>query len=75
MMQQRIFYKNESEKDFSCIICLKDYENLDTLLMTPCGHEYHYECIKDWFRKKNKCPICKFSIIKKNLKLVVNAGT
>ena len=24
----------------------------------PCAHFFHKTCIKDWFKKKNTCPIC-----------------
>lgn len=39
-----------------CPICLENVsfgENLD------CGHKYHPNCIKTWFEKGNKCPLCR----------------
>ena len=61
-------------KDFEipCAICMKDYEENDRILITPCEHNYHFECISDWFRKHNQCPICKFRIVKENLCLKPN---
>jgi hypothetical protein len=48
----------------TCIICMKDYEVKDKVLTTPCSHSYHNECINGWFKKCNKCPVCKFKIEK-----------
>lgn len=46
---------------------MKEYEVKDKVLTTPCSHTYHNECINGWFKKNNKCPICKFKIVKENL--------
>ena len=54
-------------KDKTCAICMKDYEIKDKLLSTPCNHDYHLTCIRDWFRVKDTCPICKFKIVKENI--------
>ena len=24
-----------------------------------CGHDFHSQCIKEWLKQKNICPICK----------------
>lgn len=31
-------------------------EDMGTL---ECGHEFHSQCIKEWLKQKNLCPICK----------------
>lgn len=56
-------------EDKTCAICMKEYEKHDKLLTTPCNHNYHYDCIRGWFRKNNTCPICKFKVIKANVVL------
>ncbi|VFQ62327.1 unnamed protein product [Cuscuta campestris] len=42
-----------------CSICQEEYSGGDTLGTLDCGHEYHAECIKQWLKQKNLCPICK----------------
>jgi hypothetical protein len=53
----------------SCVICLEDYKENDTILTIPCYHIFHKKCVIDWFKNDNTCPICKFKINKQNLNL------
>ncbi len=47
----------------SCSICLElivevsDEEPRSCI--TKCGHIFHYECLKKWFREKKQCPNCR----------------
>jgi len=45
-----------------CIICLCDYINGDNVIILPCIHMYHAECIKEWLKNKDFCPLCKIKI-------------
>lgn len=42
---------------FECSICLDVFTNHARRL--SCSHEYHEECIADWIKKRNYCPICR----------------
>ena len=53
-----------SVKDLKKKIDKGEYEVNDKVLITPCSHYYHNECINGWFKKSNKCPVCKFRIEK-----------
>ena len=65
--------KNSSNKDIGvnqrdCLSFLKRCrrksnfaENLK-LMLTPCQHIFHPECLKLWAEKKNECPVCRRSI-------------
>ena len=48
-----------------CIICLDSYSISDKICFLPCIHYFHFNCIKNWVKESNKCPICKHNI-KKN---------
>jgi len=40
----------------NCGICLQDYEDNEEILLLPCLHIYHYNCIIHWFERKKTCP-------------------
>ena len=48
------------EDDSSCAICLEITG--DMIIALSCGHHFHQQCIVDWYRIKNSCPICRSSI-------------
>jgi hypothetical protein len=45
-----------------CVVCLNKYETKEKVLILPCTHMFHTNCIKDWFKSQNTCPICKFKL-------------
>ncbi|ONK69573.1 uncharacterized protein A4U43_C05F24390 [Asparagus officinalis] len=49
------------EDDVKCSICQEDYVIGDEVGKLACDHRYHVECISQWLRQKNWCPICKSS--------------
>ncbi|CAH2053266.1 unnamed protein product [Thlaspi arvense] len=42
----------------SCVICRLDYEEDDDLILLPCKHSYHSECINNWLKINKICPVC-----------------
>jgi len=44
-----------------CAICLYETNKRDIVL--PCCHHYmHKDCLKDWIKHDNRCPICKLTL-------------
>ncbi|KAI4333112.1 hypothetical protein L6164_017959 [Bauhinia variegata] len=43
-----------------CAICLEDFIVGLRVTRMPCLHLYHENCIVDWLRKGNSCPLCRF---------------
>lgn len=41
----------------NCAICLEDIGTGSRL--KNCKHVYHTECIREWFKKKQNCPVCR----------------
>ena len=39
----------------------------DKAIILPCIHLFHTECIKNWLKTQNTCPICKFKLTGENL--------
>lgn len=47
-------------KESSCNVCLCEYNTDDSLILLPCKHYFHEDCISNWLCKENvKCPICR----------------
>ena len=51
----------------NCIICLEDFKNGDKAIILPCIHIFHNECIKNWLKTQNTCPICKYKLTGENM--------
>ncbi|KAG6533841.1 hypothetical protein ZIOFF_007719 [Zingiber officinale] len=49
-------------EDTSCSICLEDFEVMTKALAMPYGHSFHEGCLKEWLRRRNSCPLCRFSL-------------
>ena len=50
---------DEEEEEDICSICLDVLNNGQELRkLGGCGHQFHKECIKDWFRQNRVCPLC-----------------
>ncbi|KAE9201857.1 hypothetical protein PF005_g14798 [Phytophthora fragariae] len=54
-------------KDRSCCICLNDYDSEDEesevidnrMVKLPCSHQFHEDCVIDWFNTSTTCPLCR----------------
>ena len=42
----------------TCSICLTDIEH-DICRTIVCKHEFHRECLEDWLKIENSCPLCR----------------
>ncbi|XP_040597163.1 E3 ubiquitin-protein ligase RNF12-A-like [Mesocricetus auratus] len=54
---------SENDKLCACNICLTEYTESSKILMLPCFHEYHDECIHPWLSENSTCPTCRRQII------------
>jgi hypothetical protein len=51
----------------NCVICLEDFKSGEKATLLPCVHIFHKNCIKNWLKSKNSCPICKFELTRENI--------
>lgn len=55
------FIEDDYQGEICTICCSPDYNKNKTIL--DCGHTFHCECIKEWFKYSNvlvaKCPVCR----------------
>ena len=63
--------KLDTEKK-NCVICLEDFKNGDKACVLPCVHLFHTNCIQQWLKTKNFCPICKFKLTGENINSAQN---
>ena len=45
-----------------CTICLTEFKAGDEVYFLPCIHHFHIACLREWVKKINSCPICKFEL-------------
>ncbi|CDW85286.1 ring finger protein [Stylonychia lemnae] len=58
-------YNKVEAKYNDCAICLKDFEQGESLSQIPnCEHIFHESCLRKWFRQLQICPMCRGNIIK-----------
>lgn len=50
-----------------CPICLNE---LKTKYTTLCKHEFHLQCLVDWLRNSQTCPICRTEIKYARLRII-----
>lgn len=43
----------------SCVICMCDFEQRQTLRVLPCSHQFHAKCVDKWLKTNRTCPICR----------------
>ena len=51
-----------AEDKKKCLICLENFKKGDNIIILPCIHIFHSDCIKNWMKKQLLCPICKNKI-------------
>lgn len=59
-----VFRCNQSNLKKRCDICLYYYQLDDEVMVLPCAHLYHKECILPWFEEHTTCPDCKSKWLK-----------
>ncbi|KAG6507117.1 hypothetical protein ZIOFF_032458 [Zingiber officinale] len=55
-------FSRSNEGDAKCSICQEEWVAEDEIGSLVCEHFYHIQCIEQWLRLKNWCPICKASV-------------
>ncbi|XP_065207042.1 E3 ubiquitin-protein ligase RNF38-like isoform X2 [Planococcus citri] len=56
-------FKFDTEKHHSdqttCVVCMCDFEEQQTLRDLPCSHMFHAKCVDKWLKTNRTCPICR----------------
>lgn len=46
----------------TCVVCHCHYVQNEVVRVLPCGHVFHYKCLKPWFKQSNNCPVCRLDV-------------
>jgi len=68
-------FKNLIKKDKKCSICLESNKKQLAFLNCKSKHFFHRECILNWLKENNTCPICREQIKinnKKNIDKIIH---
>ena len=49
-----------SEEISDCTICL---ESEGTMIPTVCGHNFHTNCLMEWLKDHDSCPVCRHNLV------------
>ena len=49
---------DDDENEVTCAICIVEIEDGDRIGVLPCEHQFHVECLKQWIKRRNVCPLC-----------------
>jgi len=51
--------ENKPDEDL-CPICFGGFAKDETVTKVPvCGHDFHFDCLKEWIEKNHNCPVCR----------------
>ncbi|KAL4191687.1 hypothetical protein AMTRI_Chr07g81800 [Amborella trichopoda] len=51
----------KAEEEVLCTVCLCNINASDgDGRVLPCSHMYHEDCIYEWLKSRNSCPVCRF---------------
>jgi len=53
---------NWADAHVTCAICMCEYEDGDVLMILPCLHRYHTQCVSVWLKQRRSCPMCKVDV-------------
>ena len=62
---EKLVKRAKKEDMKRCSICLEDIDwkkEYETIMVTPCFHYFHDECLTTWMQQRLTCPTCRTSL-------------
>ena len=51
----------ESQRE--CVICQSEFKSGDVINKLECEHMFHFSCLREEIKHRDRCPICKASLL------------
>lgn len=48
----------DDDDEVTCSICMMEIEDGDRIGALECDHKFHVDCLKEWIKRRNVCPLC-----------------
>lgn len=59
MVEMNFESTTSTEKEVKCAVCQDDVPEGTEIPKIKCGHHFHQECLDEWCKYKQVCPVCK----------------
>ncbi|KAL4482380.1 hypothetical protein ABPG73_012840 [Tetrahymena malaccensis] len=59
--------KSNKSESVCCAMCLSELINDEQIIKTICDHSFHAQCLEEWLKKNDECPLCRESFELLNL--------
>lgn len=53
--------------DDTCVICREEMDVAGKPKRLPCGHAFHYSCLRSWLARDQICPTCRQDVVPVNV--------
>lgn len=62
--QTRVLIRPSEPEDteWLCVICRSLFAPSEQLVVLPCQHRFHLDCLRPWFSSTSTCPICRLEV-------------
>ncbi|CAK75456.1 unnamed protein product (macronuclear) [Paramecium tetraurelia] len=51
-----------NDQQSTCYICQEDFKEEEVELEMSCSHNFHKDCLTQWLKINNSCPVCRAKI-------------
>jgi hypothetical protein len=55
----------DADEGKQCTICLDAFVPNQKVLLTPCKHMFHHNCLLPWVKSHGKCPVCRRALVER----------
>jgi len=61
-LDEVVITRTNQERIGDCAVCTEPFKIGSEALKLPCKHYFHHDCINEWLRRNNRCPLCRHEL-------------